>query len=143
MRFGRLPPDVNRYLKSAYMEAANVVVLKQERWTARHVAKLYVRLRDRNGHASAVGPVARPLAAHLNAGRSMSGGGSGMARKGMVQAAALQARAGGSKKARRVSALAGPSEGQAASAADWICRRRSAMARSKVSRSACSEAACV
>jgi transposase len=62
MRFGRLRPDVNRYLKWAYIEAANVVVLNQERWSTRHVVHLYRRLRERKGHSKAVGAVARHLA---------------------------------------------------------------------------------
>lgn len=32
-RSGRLRTDVNRYLKWAYVEAANVVVLQQRRWS--------------------------------------------------------------------------------------------------------------
>jgi transposase len=62
LRFGRLRPDVNRYLKWAYVEAANVIVLNQARWAERHVVRLYRRLRDRRGHAKAVGAVARHLA---------------------------------------------------------------------------------
>jgi transposase len=62
LRFGRLRPDVNRYLKWAYMEAANVVVRNQERWASRHVVRLYRRVRARKGHAKAVGAVARHLA---------------------------------------------------------------------------------
>ncbi len=62
LRFGRLRPDVNRYLKWAYVEAANVIVLNQAHWTQRHAVQLYQRLRDRKGHAKAVGAVARHLA---------------------------------------------------------------------------------
>jgi transposase len=61
-RFGRLRPDVNRYLKWAYVEAANVIVLNQAPWAQRHAVQLYRRLRDRKGHAKAVGAVARHLA---------------------------------------------------------------------------------
>ncbi|MEI8287888.1 MAG: IS110 family transposase [Verrucomicrobiota bacterium] len=61
-RYGRLRADVNRYLKWAYIEAANVVSLKQKPWAARHVAQLYQRIRQRRGHAKAVGAVARHLA---------------------------------------------------------------------------------
>jgi len=59
---GRVRSDVNSYLKWAFMEAANVVALQQGRWGDRHVVKLYQRLRDRKGHAKAVGAVARHLA---------------------------------------------------------------------------------
>lgn len=62
LRFGRLRPDTNRYLKWAYVEAANVIVLNQARWSQRHAVRLYQRLRDRRGHAKAVGAVARHLA---------------------------------------------------------------------------------
>lgn len=62
IRFGRLRPDVNRYLKWAYMEAANVIALNQARWPQRHAVQVYRRLRERKGHAKAVGAVARHLA---------------------------------------------------------------------------------
>jgi transposase len=61
-RYGQLRSDVNRYLKWAYVEAANIVVLQQERWSQRHVVRLYRRVRGRRGHAKAVGAVARHLA---------------------------------------------------------------------------------
>ena len=59
---GRVRPDVNRYLKWALIEAANMVVLNQFRWSDRHVAQLYRRIRQRKGHAKAVVAVARHLA---------------------------------------------------------------------------------
>jgi len=59
---GRVRPDVNRYLKWAFVEAANVVVLNQTRWGDRHVVQLYQRIRKRKGHAKAVVAVARHLA---------------------------------------------------------------------------------
>ena len=62
MRYGRLRPDVNRYLKWAYVEAANVIVLNQARWPQRHAVQRYRRLRDKKGHAKAVGAVAHHLA---------------------------------------------------------------------------------
>ena len=62
VRYGRLRPDVNRYLKWAYVEAANVIVLNQAGWGQRHTVQLYRRVRDRKGHAKAVGAVARHLA---------------------------------------------------------------------------------
>jgi len=61
-RYGSLRPDVNRYLKWAFMEAANVVAINARRWGDRHVANLYRRLREKKGHAKAVGAVARHLA---------------------------------------------------------------------------------
>lgn len=61
-RFGKLRPDVNRYLKWAFVEAANVVCLHHKRRPDRHVSKLYKRLRQRRGHPKAIGAVARHLA---------------------------------------------------------------------------------
>jgi len=61
-RYGRARSDVNQYLKWAFSEAANVVGANRERWTNRHVAKLYSRIRERKGHGKAVGAVARHLA---------------------------------------------------------------------------------
>lgn len=61
-RYGRLRPDVNRYLKWAYVEAANAVALQQQRWPDRHVVRLYRRIADRRGHAKAIGALARHLA---------------------------------------------------------------------------------
>jgi len=62
IRFGKVRPDVNRYLKWALIEAANVVVLHQVRWHGRHVVQLYRRIRQRRGHGKAVVAVARHLA---------------------------------------------------------------------------------
>ena len=62
LRFGRLRPDVNHYLKWAYIEAANVIVLNQVHWPNRHVVQVYQRLQRRKGHAKAVGALARHLA---------------------------------------------------------------------------------
>jgi transposase len=66
-RYGPLRPDVNRYLKWAYLEAANVVAIHHQRWSGsvgsyRHVSVLYERIRRRKGHAKAIGAVARHLA---------------------------------------------------------------------------------
>ena len=61
-RYGRLRPDVNRYLKWAFVEAANVAAWQSSRHPNRHVSLLYHRLRLRKGHAKAVGAVARHLA---------------------------------------------------------------------------------
>jgi transposase len=62
IRYGRVRPDVNRYLKWALIEAANVVVLNQNRWPESHVVQLYRRIKQRRGHAKAVVAVARHLA---------------------------------------------------------------------------------
>ena len=44
IRFGRLRPDVNRYLKWAFGEAANVICLDRRHWPGRHVTRLYDRI---------------------------------------------------------------------------------------------------
>jgi transposase len=59
---GPVRPDVNRYLKWAYVEAANTIVLFHRRWVGRHVVDLYLRLREKRGHSKAVVAVARHLA---------------------------------------------------------------------------------
>jgi len=61
-RYGPLRPDVNRYLKWAFVEAANAVALNHLRQPQRHVSRLYLRLRQRKGHPKAIGAVARHLA---------------------------------------------------------------------------------
>jgi hypothetical protein len=55
---------VNRYLKWAFTEAANIVCLQRNRsgWRKRHVSQLYERMLRRKGHAKAIGAVARHLA---------------------------------------------------------------------------------
>lgn len=62
IRYGRLRPDTNRYLKWAFSEAGNAVSLNRKRWPNRHVSKVYNRVRSRQGHAKAIGAVARHLA---------------------------------------------------------------------------------
>src|SRR5262249_17440212 len=54
-RYGALRPDVNRYLKGAFMEAANVINLHRRHYPRRHVTRLYVRLARRKGHPRASG----------------------------------------------------------------------------------------
>jgi len=61
-RYGRLRPDVDRYLKWAFVEAANSICLNHRRSPCRHVSQLYKRVRDRKGHPKAIGAVARHLA---------------------------------------------------------------------------------
>jgi len=62
IRYGQLRPDVNRYLKWAFVEAANVIAINHRRFSFRHVDRLYLRIRERKGHQKAVGAVARHLA---------------------------------------------------------------------------------
>ncbi len=62
VRYGRLRPDTNRYLKWAFSEAGNSVSVNRKKWPYRHVSKVYARVRHRQGHAKAVGAVARHLA---------------------------------------------------------------------------------
>jgi len=61
-RYGPLRSDVNRYLKWAFVEAANVVCRIRRRHPGRHTSRLYERQVRRKGHAKAIGAVARPLA---------------------------------------------------------------------------------
>lgn len=60
--YGQTRPDVNRYLKWAYVEAANSIVVHQAGLASRHVVALYQRIRERRGHGKAVVAVARHLA---------------------------------------------------------------------------------
>lgn len=62
VRYGRLRPDTNHYLKWAFSEAGNSIAVNSKRFPARHVSMLYKRIRDRKGHAKAVGAVSRHLA---------------------------------------------------------------------------------
>lgn len=61
-RYGPLRPDVNRYLKWAFIEAANVVCRTRHRHPDRHASRLYERIARRKGHPKAIGAVARHLA---------------------------------------------------------------------------------
>lgn len=62
VRYGRTRPDVNRYLKWAFAEAANSIAVNYRRRPLDHVSLLYARLRAKKGHSKAVGAVARHLA---------------------------------------------------------------------------------
>lgn len=62
VRYGRLRPDTNHYLKWAFSEAGNSVAVNRNRFPQRHVSQLYNRIRSRAGHAKAVGAVGRHLA---------------------------------------------------------------------------------
>jgi transposase len=61
-RYGKLRSDVNHYLKWAYSEAGNSTAVNHKRCSSRHTSKLYRRIKERKGHAKAVGAVARHLA---------------------------------------------------------------------------------
>ena len=62
VRYGRLRPDTNRTLQWAYVEAANSVAVNHTRKPERHVSRLYQRIKERKGHGTAIGAVARHLA---------------------------------------------------------------------------------
>jgi transposase len=62
VRYGRLRPDTNHYLKWAFSEAGNSVAVNRKCYPYRHVSRLYTRIRSRRGHAKAVGAVGRHLA---------------------------------------------------------------------------------
>jgi transposase len=57
-RYGSLRPDVNRYLKWAFVEAANTSCRVRRRYPHRHVSHLYERLARPKGHQKAIGAVA-------------------------------------------------------------------------------------
>lgn len=59
---GRLRMDVNRYLKWAFIEAANCVRMHQDKHAGKHVWRLYERIAKRKGHSKASGALARHLA---------------------------------------------------------------------------------
>jgi transposase len=61
-RIGSLRSDVNHYLKWAFSEAGNSVAVNHRRLPQRHVSQLYGRIRNRRGHAKAIGAVGRHLA---------------------------------------------------------------------------------
>jgi transposase len=61
-RYGRLRPDVNRYLKWAFIEAANSICITRGHARHRHFSRLYDRIAQRKGHQKAIGAVARHLA---------------------------------------------------------------------------------
>lgn len=59
---GQVRKDVNRYLKYAFVEAANSIVRWRNRYPERHTTKLYNRIRAKKNHPKAVVAVARHLA---------------------------------------------------------------------------------
>jgi transposase len=60
--YGPLRMDINRYLKWAFIEAANTICLNRQVHPQCHVSRLYARVQHRKGHPKAVGAVARHLA---------------------------------------------------------------------------------
>ena len=62
VRYGQTRPDVNRYLKWAYAEAANAGMIHRRRRPHRHVSQLYERVKGRRGHQKAIVAVGRHLA---------------------------------------------------------------------------------
>jgi len=60
--YGQVRPDVNRYLKWAFTEAANAIVLQQDRLGDCHVIRLYEHVYRHKGHAKAITAVGRHLA---------------------------------------------------------------------------------
>jgi transposase len=65
VHYGRIRPDVNRYLKWAFAEAANEICANRSHHPYRHANRLYDRIRDKRGHQKAIGAVARHLAEAL------------------------------------------------------------------------------
>ena len=61
VRYGSTRSDVNRYLKWAYAEAGNAVMIHRRKHPERHVSRLYERVRRRSGHQKAIGAVGRHL----------------------------------------------------------------------------------
>lgn len=61
-RLGQVCGDVNRYLKWAFVEAGNLVVINQKHLAGQHVVRLYQRVRRKRNHQKAVVAVARHLA---------------------------------------------------------------------------------
>jgi transposase len=61
-RYGRLRPDVNRYLKWAFIEAANCVCMNHAKYARLRAVRRFACLAKRKGHAKAIGALARHLA---------------------------------------------------------------------------------
>jgi len=61
-RLGQVRSDVNRYLKWAFVEAVNGIVMQQRNYGGSHVLRLYQRIRRKRNHPRAVVAVARHLA---------------------------------------------------------------------------------
>ena len=61
-RMGQVCGNVNRNLKWAFVEAANLVVLNQRKLSGTHVVRLYQRIKRAKNHQKAAVAVARHLA---------------------------------------------------------------------------------
>jgi transposase len=61
-RLGQICGDVNRYLKWAFIEAGNLVVIHQRHLAGQHVVRLYQRVKRKKNHQKAVVAVARHMA---------------------------------------------------------------------------------
>jgi transposase len=61
-RLGQICGDVNRYLKWAFVEAGNLIVIHQRHLSGQHVVRLYQRVKRKKNHQKAVVAVARHLA---------------------------------------------------------------------------------
>ena len=61
-RLGQVCGNVNRYLKGAFVEAANLVVAQPQKWRGSHALRLYQRVRRKKNHQKAVVALARHLA---------------------------------------------------------------------------------
>ncbi|MGH9631611.1 MAG: IS110 family transposase [Bryobacteraceae bacterium] len=62
MRLGPTSPVANHYLKWAFIEAANCIVMRKDLYQDRHLVQLYERLRASKNHGKAAVAVARHLA---------------------------------------------------------------------------------
>jgi len=61
-RLGQICREVNPYLKWAFVEAGNLVVINQRHMPGQHVVRLYQRVKRKRNHQKAVVAVARHLA---------------------------------------------------------------------------------
>src|SRR5262249_13633653 len=61
-RMGQVGRDVNRNLKWAFVETANLIVINQRRLAGTHVVRLYQRIKRAKNHQKAAMAVARHLA---------------------------------------------------------------------------------
>jgi transposase len=59
---GRVAQEANRYLKWAFVEAANCTVMHRWKYEKHHVGRLYARVKAAKGHPKAAVAVARHLA---------------------------------------------------------------------------------
>jgi len=61
-RLGKICAEINQYLKWAFIEAANLIVIHQKHLPGRHVVRLYQRVKCKSNHQKAVVALARHLA---------------------------------------------------------------------------------